>query len=320
MVVWTDERKRKLVEKMKKIDTRKKMLLLFGTIILIGLAGIIIHYTDNSNSKYDNNSSNISNVDNNSYHNETDKNIKEIGSWTYDNNIRIANQTRSLHNNVWGATHNEQEDYDTKSYIYYKSDGSFGWEWHRQNPKIGDGNKFIEPIYPEVVVGSIPGKADYTTDRFPIRYGNISNWTSEINYRWIYAPTDYYNLAYDIYFLDPAGGNKKFNVMFWIEGHNDEESIGIVSDGINDYKHFKRTIGDGQSWEWHGFELINQSDVNKSSIHYKVDIKKLLENVLPNVMQDDWLVPGVELGSEVWEGSGRIEIDKYVITINNRDV
>lgn len=307
---------------------KKNTLLLLCVMIMIIVTGIIIRYADNSNGK-PNNSLNISKIDNNNQSNiskiynnkETDKNIKEIGTWTYDNNMLIDNQSRRLHNSVWGATSAEKENYTTKSYIYYKSDGSFGWEWNRPDTEPKNGSHiFIAPIYPEVVVGALSGRADYTTSKFPINYGNVSNWTSEINYRWIFPPKDNYNLAYDLYFLESEQGTKKFNVMIWVQGHNEGDSIGIVSDGINQYKHFMRNAGDGQYWEWHAFELINQSDIHRPDIHYKVDIKKLLDNAFPGVLQDNWIIPGVELGSEVWRGTGRIEINKYIISMNGEDV
>ena len=300
---------------------KKNILLLFSVVIMIIVAGIIIHYTDDSGkslniSKADNNSQS----NNNSYNKDVDKKIKEIGTWTYDNNILIDNQSRRLHNSVWGATTAEKENYTAKSYIYYKSDGSFGWEWNRPDIEPKNGHIFIAPIYPEVVVGALSGRADYTTSKFPINYGNVKSWTSEFDYRWIFPPKDNYNLAYDLYFLESEQGTKKFNVMIWVQGHNDGDFIGIVSDGINQYKHFKRNAGDGQYWEWHAFELINQSDIHQSDIHYKVDIKKLLDNAFPGILQDGWIIPGVELGSEVWRGTGRIEINKYVITMNGQDI
>ncbi len=298
-------------------DLTKNKLLLFGLIIVvIGLiAGIAIYYIDNSGHDKNDQNNNISNtiVDNDSDI-IINSGQKDIGTSKYFSRLDIDGRPKRLYNNLWGMTHKEDRYKNLKSYIYYKSDNSFGWEWDRPDPSSN--GEYITPIYPEVIVGAIPGDSAYTTRIFPIKYGDIKSWTSELEYQWKILPKGKNNLAYDLYWLNPGDlYDKKFNIMIWVEGHHDEKPIGTASDGINEYIHYMRPAGKGQYWEWHAFELKDQ---NLSRKNFKVDIKKLVDNAFSqDTLHEDWVISGMELGSEIWRGSGRIEINKYIINLND---
>lgn len=232
----------------------------------------------------------------------------ETGESTYYGTIQSG--FKMVLNNVWGGTSKELDSKSIQSYIYVKSGGIVGWEWNRPDPEPYS-KKYVPPIYPEVVVGSTPAGSSSTTDVFPIRYGDIKDWTSTIKFEYVKSPNGLYNLAYDIYWMN--GNTKKFNVMIWIDGHYDGGApIGEVSDGINTYIHYYKPAGQTSYWEWHAFELKNQGSNNHS-----VNIKKLLDNAFsPDKINGDWVIPGIELGNEVWKGSGRIQINSYDIIIN----
>lgn len=298
---------------------RKNKLLLVGILVLVMalIVGIITYHTVNSSKQDDSEQNdvtpNISIVDNSIKQNITNNSEQnEIGTSEYYGQLYMDNKPVRLYSNLWGITDKEKNDKTLESYIYYKSDGSFGWEWNRPDPRPNK-NTYIAPIYLEAIVGAITGES-YYSDYFPIEYGDINNWIADVEYRTIKSPNGRNNLAFDLYWLDPDDlYNKKFNIMIWLQGHHDEQSIGIVSDGINEYIHYKRDAGAGQYWEVHVFELKNQ---NLS--HNKVDIKKLLDNAFPSgILHDEWIISGMELGSEVWRGSGRIEIEKYIVNLND---
>lgn len=282
----------------------RKILLLLGIaiIIIIGYAAVL---TINMNKSVDNMNKSVDNS--NKY--------KEIGTSVYYDDINL--KSRTLSNNVWGATRTEREEESLKLYIYNRSNGDFGWEWNRSKPGYKYERQYIEPVYPEVVIGTIPGKpsSQSNTPYFPRKYKDIDNWTSEIEFTYPEQPQGHYNLAYDIYWME--GNTKKFNVMIWIQGYHDERPIGTVSDGINEYIHYYRPAGEGQYWEWHAFELKDQKSLEQTNpMHYKVNIKRLLEQLSPESLNGYWTIPGVELGSEIWKGSGRIEVNKYIMNIN----
>lgn len=313
---------KKYYEKITKIRYIHLTIVVLICMIVLGYVYIGQPYlTDKEHRAVNNNQDNKTIINNNNQNNKTIVNninqnnnnqnnkIKEIGTSRYNGHLDLENKSIKLYNNIWGALGKELNSYILRLYVFYKSNDNFGWEWNRPDPSPG---KYVTPVYPEAIMGTIPTGKDYTTNMFPIKYGDIKDWTSDIEFSYIKPPKGKYNLAYDIYWMDKDV--KKFNIMIWVAGHHDEKPIGIVSDGINDYIHYHRGPGQGQYWDLHVFELKNQNETN-----VKIDIKKLIDNAITkDNLNDNWIIPGVELGSEVWNGYGRIEIYKYAVSINGR--
>ncbi len=253
--------------------------------------------------------------------------ITEIVNSITDNDTQMINMTntsygtatigsRKVINNIWGATNKELKSGSVKSHVYVNSDGSFGWRWDRPDPGYNS-DKYVYPIYPEVVIGATPADKSSTVKTFPIRYGDINSWKSKIQFEYPESPDGLYNLAYDIYWM--RGNKKEFNVMIWIEGRYGGRSppIGEVSDGVNTYIHYYRATGDNSNWEWHAFILKDQEN---SSTH-NIDIKALLDNAFSlDTIDKDWIIPGMEFGNEVWRGKGEIKINRYDVEINGDSI
>lgn len=238
-------------------------------------------------------------------------NANETGTSVYADTIHDGEIM--LINNVWGITDKEKNTNTLKSYVYVKPNGNFGWEWSRPDPKSSPSIN-VPPIYPEVVVGSTVGSSDSTTKLFPIRYGDIDSWTSDVEFQYPKVPTGQHNLAYDIYLVN-SSNNVKFNFMIWITGHiDDAEYVKDISDGTNTYGYYRRNPDAGLNYGWHAFILNKQGGTT-----FKVDIKKLLDQI-PDRVSGNWIVQGIELGNEIYDGTGRIEINKYVTTLNGQEV
>lgn len=239
------------------------------------------------------------------------KEEKEIGTWRYGGGIE--NLSRRLHNNVWGLTDEEKRTNIVKSYIYYKYNGNFGWEWDRPDPLLGDGI-YIPPIYPGVVIGA-SGSYSSTSQYFPIKVKDIRFFTSEVEYNYTKQPTGGYNLAYDVWLVDNKRNNKA-EIMVWIHGELGEPQR-YVADGINEYGYFYRPPKPGFEWDYHAFVLKDQDLL----LNHKVNIKNLLDILIKSGKLDvEWDVLSIEFGSEIGMGSGRIEISKYVVNINGNNV
>lgn len=243
---------------------------------------------------------------------------EEIGTWKYGD--FLSTPYGKLHNNVWGLTDEEKITGITKIYTYYKSNGNFGWEWNRPDPDYNT-DVYVHPIEPEIIVGQPHGAPNSTTPYFSIKLGNINTWTSDIEYKYTKSPIGEYNLMYDIYFVDKNNPNLKHsNVMIWMEGLSLGTPVKTVTDGINEYDYYYR-IGGIYDWPWHAFVLKNRPpQLSNESYHHIVDIKRLLEQLPPGSLDNEWIVPGIEFGSEVGDSSGRIEVSKFLINLNGNSI
>lgn len=236
----------------------------------------------------------------------------EIGTWKY-NDVIIIPYGR-LHNNIWGATEAEIQSAIMKSYIYYKDNGNFGWEWYRPDP-TPDPNDYPTPIYPDIIVGA-SGPFSSLSPYFPITLRDINSLTIDINYNYTKTPIGGYNLAYDIWFVDSAN-IKKAEFMVWIYGDLGNADT-YVSDGINEYGYFYKPPKSGFEWDYHAFVLKNQDPL---PLNHKINMKSLFDVLISSGKVDpNWRMLGIELGNEIGSGSGRIEINKFLINMNGNNI
>ena len=247
---------------------------------------------------------------------------REIGTWRHNGDIE--NLSRRLHNNVWGATDKEKKSSALKSYIYYKFNGNFGWEWDRPSPDSG-GKRWLSTIYPEVVVG-VSGSYSSTSPYFPVKLNNIYSLETDVEYMYVKNTTGIYNLAYDIFLVDESG-IKKAEVMVWLYGSSNETIDKLISDGINEYEYSYRPLdGVAPGWSYHVLVLKKQSQIllNRpvnNTVNYTVNIKALLDELVKyGRLSNEWVVDGVEFGNEVWIGSGKIEISKFSVVLNGKEI
>lgn len=194
-----------------------------------------------------------------------------------------------------------------------------GWSWN--NPGGGWN-------YPEVTVGTDFGHwKPSTSPSFPVKYGNINTWTSEITYKYTTKPTgSWWNLAYDLYWMSNSDGTgtKKYNIMIWIDtnaGTSSSCKAGQdVSDGINTYTYCHDPSSKG--WPWDAFILKpkQSNPIVGQTYTHKVNIKALIDTINnPEFTgHDAWYIPDTQLGSENENGVGAIEISKYILNVNGR--
>lgn len=232
----------------------------------------------------------------------------ETGTRQYGATLQIPPE--KLLNNVWGAPYYERQSENLNSYIYYNSEGTYGWEWNRWNPINVD--SYVRPIYPEVMLDSDSGY-------LPKKLNDVSSISAELQYSYVKPPTGSYNFAYDIWLT--YGGAREAEVMIWIDCSTTADCApgtyaGDVNDGNNTYSVYYRNPRSSTSWSVYAFILNNRTPV---PLYHKVDIKALL-NSLSTRLNDEWIISSVELGNEIWEGSGRIEISEWLININNATI
>jgi hypothetical protein len=222
--------------------------------------------------------------------------------------------SRTLTNNTWGASSNE----NLTSGVYLNQDNSFGWYWDRENPNLTPGASLGQPIFPNVRVGGGPAVKS-NSKYFPLLASDIQSMTFDVEYKYQTLPTGYYNLAYEMLFSDQNQPSPnlvpKAEVMIWLHatfGQPPSSYQGDMSDGNNDYSLYSWVRGDGRMYSC----FFMKGGPQPGGVH-TVDVKKLLSNLS---LDPSWYLLGVELGSEVVNGIGKIEISKLVLNMNGSPI
>jgi len=227
---------------------------------------------------------------------------------------KIEFTSRRLTNNIWGAPDNEM----LNSGVYLNPNNSFGWYWNRQEPKIKTGDTGVKPIYPSVRCGGSPWDPSNTA-YFPVRLTEIKSLKLHVMYNYPVVPTGSYNLAYDIFLSDTnqpdSSPHPEAEVMIWLHATLTQSSDtyrGDFTDGINTYKLYSFVMSNGR--QYYSFVLKEPSQL---AAQHTVDAGRLINNL---ALDPNWYIHGVELGNEIVNGSGDIEISKFNVILNGHDL
>jgi hypothetical protein len=215
-----------------------------------------------------------------------------------------------LVNNEWGAPPDEK----LTCGVYSDQGKKFGWYWNRQDPKLKPGSPGLLPIYPSIRIG---GNHRQQSDlaHFPIKVKDIKSLEFQVDYDYTEDPSGTYNLAYDWFLLNTDKSSpeavRKAEIMIWLHATicpPPEAYKGDFSDGHNTYALYAYTMSDGRLY----YAFIMKGKPEFQSRH-KVDVKKLTDNLN---LDPGWYIPGIELGSEIVNGSGKIEISRFSVNMN----
>jgi hypothetical protein len=227
---------------------------------------------------------------------------------------QIRADSHTLINNIWGAPKYEAVD----SGVYMNSDGTFGWYWDRPSPEIGSGAKCVLPIYPSIRIGGNRWERTRITP-FPLRLGDVESFTFDIGYTYLTGPTGSNDLSYDMFLSSPDQPNScpaiNAEVMIWLDGNQGQPKKhykGDFSDGNNTFALYSWVMADGRTY--YSFILIKDSFSEGS---YNIDARKLLGQL---GLESGLLMHGIEFGNEIWSGSGKIEIQKFSVNINGKEI
>ena len=198
--------------------------------------------------------------------------------------------------NLWGAPKSEKIDL-----AFSRTGDSISWTWNRETPNKQPGLDYIQPIYPNARL----------TLKNPLTVNDIESFNLYSDFTFTSKPAGRYNLAFDIFFREKGTGTPRLEIMVWLDENSAQPSskyLGKCTDGINTYKKYWWTrTGDGL--EYRSFLLDNPGGV----LRQPVNLKALIDLVKPDI---DWYVSEVELGTEIWDGSGTIEVKTFQIEIN----
>jgi hypothetical protein len=229
-------------------------------------------------------------------------------------NENIKFGAKRLINNFWGAPPEEK----LSGGVYFNEDKSVGWYWDRPHPLTKPGTSIFQPIYQNVRTGGCPWETS-GTPLFPIKFRDIKTLEFDSAYRYLIPPSGTYNLSYDMFLSDTdktsATPSPKVEIMIWLQhtfGQPPDKYKGDVSDGINTYEYYSYTLPNGRLY--YAFVLKDQTPLNGEHI---VNAKKLMDTL---GLDPSWYLHGVELGNEVVNGSGKIEIIKNDVILNGDDL
>lgn len=216
----------------------------------------------------------------------------------------------NLMNNVWGAP--SAEAYS--SGIYQNADNTFGWYWTRQAPIIKPGQTCVAPIFPSIRIGGT-GPDRSRSAFFPIKLANAKTLLLDVTYDYPQIPSGTYDLAYDLFLSDASQPNTKpriaAEVMVWLDATAKQPSksyVGDFTDGTNTFALYSWTMADGRAF----YSFVLKSALVPAG-HYQIDAGKLLDQIK---LDSNWLIHGIEFGTEVYNGSGRIHINRFGIVLN----
>jgi len=227
-----------------------------------------------------------------------------------NNEALIKYKEFTLENNKWGQPSATQSIF---SYVNSAGNTILGWSWN--NPGTGYN-------YPEFVIGTDFGNWPTTSPLFPIQYKNINTWTVDLAWDYPQPPTGtFWDLGFDIYWMDSAFKNKYYNIMIWPQSYPSDALaantyVKDVSDGFNTYLYYHDTRNEGGVIvPWDAFVLKYQPSAGGSM---SINIKALINTISNSQFSGsgEWYIPDIQLGSENQNSAGKAEISRFDMNLN----
>jgi hypothetical protein len=197
--------------------------------------------------------------------------------------------------NNWGAPKDEKVEV-----TLFNSNNAIGWSWSRLKPVRRPGVAYLQPIYPNAGI--------YL--KSPTAVSDIQSFYLFTDFHYTMKPTGDYNLSYDIFLREKGTKAHKVEIMVWFDWKNNQPARyfeGVCTDGNNNYSKYWWTTVDGCLYR----SFLLKTQPNK--IPGPVDLKALIDLIQP---EKDWYIDEVSLGTEVWSGSGALELTTYYLELN----
>jgi hypothetical protein len=197
--------------------------------------------------------------------------------------------------NLWGAATGEKVDV-----TLHHSDNVVSWNWSRQHPVPRPGINYVQPIYPSARI----------VLKSPVTVSAIQSFNLVTDFKYTQQPTGAYNLAYDVFLREPGAATRKAEIMVWLDWSQNQPSRylkGSYSDGDNTYRQYSWTKSDGNAY--YSFLLTPSPGMTSRPIN----LKALIDHIQP---EKNWYISEVELGTEVWNGAGAVELTTYYVELN----
>jgi chitinase len=233
--------------------------------------------------------------------------------------IELSEGNFVLMNNDWGFSCNSSEC--DQAIILY-TDGSYGWEWHRDS--TGDN----DPNYPEVLCGTKPWSDQTQATIFPIRIKDLNSCNADIDIV-LDVSGDNWNLAFDFWFTEqkPEGNDVSSSitdeVMIWLRWGATHNAITLVVDdaivdGENTYDYAQHYPEDEyHKWDYHQFRISGEQKIPPT-----INLKLFVDYIQDRYGLSDTLwITGMEFGNEYWDSTtGECRVKSLSYSVNGETV
>ena len=210
-----------------------------------------------------------------------------------------------LENNVWGGPGEPHVQW------IKASSASFGWNWSRLGSAQSSWSH-RSPYYPEVICGKKPWRDSSTTKILPFLIESLDRL--EVSLCLSMQAFGDYNLALDLWVTNDVQANPESitdEIMIWfVWTHNVGKIVSTMNDGYNGYEYRVYESG-GWGYRFHQFTLVNQA------IPTKINLLAFLNNLAGRGYDLRYLA-SIELGNEVWGGTGETAISELGIDMSTK--
>jgi hypothetical protein len=220
---------------------------------------------------------------------------------------RIPVREYLLDNNVWGKSNitNYQQ-------CVWADTGSnpliAGWSWSWQTTD----NKKVK-AYPEIHYGWDWDKK-FTTTKLPLKVNKINK--IQVTYDVTTSAEGVYNLAFDLWLTKasfPTRNNLSREVMIWVDGTKKKSGATFIKRATIDGGEYDLYINrDWNYWTYFSFIKVVPQPKGTLNVHEFLFFLKNAEYI----SSQESLVE-IEIGNEVWSGSGKTVVKNYSINVNN---
>ncbi|MFH1681827.1 MAG: hypothetical protein ABIH26_14450 [Candidatus Eisenbacteria bacterium] len=179
------------------------------------------------------------------------------------------------------------------------------WDWHAETDQ-----PYVKG-FPQVFFGINPWSGLTSTDRLPVRVGDI-RWLT-VKHDVVLSADGIYNLAYDLWLTEddtPTGNEITHEIMIWLDGNTPpglprqrEVRFGGVTYGF-----YRGVCEDGAPF----LLFVADEPRPKGWVNLAGFLRFLAANDLVPL---DVYLASIELGTEMWYGSGSAAVRKFKVSL-----
>lgn len=166
--------------------------------------------------------------------------------------------------------------------------------------------------FPCLVTGKrVWDSASSTTSALPAVIASCRSASLSCEYSLAGGDSQRFNVGLNIWLQSPTGVRVELLILLNRKGdvhpHSDEK----LQPALDSEIHRGTRRGNGITWDIYTFIL------NDSATKTLIDLAAFLDWIKKRgVVQDDWQIASFEFGTEIWNGSGRLDLRRYELELN----